>query len=249
MTRMPTGDNVRPLLPLEPVRGPDFWLGIRKAILEGDIDKALKYTSLYYPHVLQQNEQVYFRLRCRKFVEMVRRSADLSRDRKRNGHPAEDIPGGPSSKMDLDDNGFDDEMETEDELGGGTPENQDSILLATIQYGKELQEEFKNDPRREVSKALRDVFSLLAYQDPFQAKEVAHLLDRKDRVAVAEELNSAILSEYHRLQDPILGLTGSLTQDIQCLWASHPDQRWRTCTARLGSCWITSGRRAVRVPL
>lgn len=47
------------------------------AILEGDIDKAFKYTYAYYPNVLKDNEQIYFRLRCRKFIEMIRRCSEL----------------------------------------------------------------------------------------------------------------------------------------------------------------------------
>ncbi|KAK4895336.1 hypothetical protein LTR27_006679 [Elasticomyces elasticus] len=52
---------------------------IRRSILDGDIDRALKYTSSYYPHVLEEerNRDVYFRLRCRKFIEMMRRHTDL----------------------------------------------------------------------------------------------------------------------------------------------------------------------------
>lgn len=52
---------------------------IRKSILDGDIDRALKYTSSYYPHVLEEerNKDVYFRLRCRKFIEMMRQYTEL----------------------------------------------------------------------------------------------------------------------------------------------------------------------------
>ncbi|KAK5109339.1 hypothetical protein LTR62_007108 [Meristemomyces frigidus] len=52
---------------------------IRKSILDGDIDRALKYTNSYYPHVLedQRNRDIYFRLKCRKFIEMMRRYAEL----------------------------------------------------------------------------------------------------------------------------------------------------------------------------
>ncbi|KAL1302833.1 hypothetical protein AAFC00_003166 [Neodothiora populina] len=52
---------------------------IRAAILDGDIDKALKYISTYYPHVLErvENRDVYFKLRCRKFIEMMRRSTEM----------------------------------------------------------------------------------------------------------------------------------------------------------------------------
>ncbi|KAK5121297.1 hypothetical protein LTR85_005463 [Meristemomyces frigidus] len=53
---------------------------IRKSILDGDIDRALKYTSSYYPHVLEEerNKDIYFRLRCRKFIEMMRRYTELA---------------------------------------------------------------------------------------------------------------------------------------------------------------------------
>ncbi|KAF2169311.1 hypothetical protein M409DRAFT_20537 [Zasmidium cellare ATCC 36951] len=52
---------------------------IRKSILDGDIDRALKYTSTYYPRLFQdgRNKDIYFRLRCRKFIEMMRRYTEL----------------------------------------------------------------------------------------------------------------------------------------------------------------------------
>ena len=53
---------------------------IRKSILDGDIDKALKFTNSFYPHVLEEerNRDIHFRLRCRKFIEMMRRYTELS---------------------------------------------------------------------------------------------------------------------------------------------------------------------------
>ncbi|KAK8211425.1 hypothetical protein M8818_003392 [Zalaria obscura] len=52
---------------------------IRTAILNGDIDRALKYLKSFYPHVLEsdRNRDIYFKLRCRKFIEMMRRCNDL----------------------------------------------------------------------------------------------------------------------------------------------------------------------------
>ncbi|KAL0942450.1 ran-binding protein [Colletotrichum truncatum] len=168
---------------------------IRRAVLEGDIDKALKHTNAFYPQVLKDNEQVYFRLRCRKFIEMVRAGAEMraaSEGKKSNGHSAVDLS---ASAMDLDANGGEngawDQMDTEG--SEGAPLGIDALELATLQYGQTLQAEFKNDPRREVSKHLEDIYSLLAYSNPLMEKDVAHLLDRKGRLAVAEELNSAIL--------------------------------------------------------
>lgn len=52
---------------------------IRRSILDGTIDKALKYQSSYYPHLFdtESNRDIYFRLRCRKFIEMMRRYSEL----------------------------------------------------------------------------------------------------------------------------------------------------------------------------
>ncbi|EAQ92357.1 hypothetical protein CHGG_00592 [Chaetomium globosum CBS 148.51] len=58
---------------------------IRRAVLEGDIDRAMKYTDAYYPAVLRDNEQVYFRLRCRKFIEMIRKEAEHKHNARRAG--------------------------------------------------------------------------------------------------------------------------------------------------------------------
>ncbi|KAH7025871.1 CTLH/CRA C-terminal to lish motif domain-containing protein [Microdochium trichocladiopsis] len=164
---------------------------IRRAVLEGDIDKALKYTNLYYPQVLEENDHVYFKLRCRKFIEMVRRSAEPNNNglrKKSSSRTLSDVP----NEMDVDENGFDDEMETEDGSEPGT-EDQD-LLSQTIAYGQSLQAEFKDDPRRDVRKTLQDIFALLAYPNPLKVKELAPQLDRRGRAAVAEDLNSAILS-------------------------------------------------------
>jgi hypothetical protein len=164
---------------------------IRRAILNGDIDRALKYTKSYYPKVLPDNEQVYFRLRCRKFIEMIRKEAELnlliekkSTARARQGEDDEEMAEADAQSS------WEDQMETED----GT----DSAVLKklsheALQYGMELRAEFSNDQRREVSKHLDEIFALIAYPNPLKVKEVAHLLDGTGRVAVAEELNSAIL--------------------------------------------------------
>jgi Ran-binding protein 9/10 len=55
----------------------DSFAEIRAAILEGDIDKAFKHTTAYYPHVLEDNPEIVFRLKCRKYVEMIKRCSDL----------------------------------------------------------------------------------------------------------------------------------------------------------------------------
>jgi hypothetical protein len=178
-------------------------LGIRAAILEGDIDKALKHTNAYYPHVLKDDERVYFRLRCRKFIEMIRQGAEMQNlgpngSKKSNGHNGDWYDDILNHDMELDDhqgqgNNWD-RMDTEDSSGHQVEYLR--LLDDTLAYGKDLQAEFKDDPRREVSKALEDAFALMAYSDPLNAKEVSHLLDPSGRLAVAEELNSSILRMF-----------------------------------------------------
>ncbi|KAM0420815.1 hypothetical protein ACHAPT_011345 [Fusarium lateritium] len=164
---------------------------IRRAILEGDIDRALKYTNAYYPHVLQDNEHVYFRLRCRRFIELVRKAAQLNMlnesKHSSNGHGSSVAP----QSMDIDLNGNDTAAWEAD--GGENATELAELERSMLEYGQKLQEEYANDPRKEVSKALNEIWALVAYQNPLKEPQVSHLLDRRGRVAVAEELNSAIL--------------------------------------------------------
>ena len=116
-----------------------------------------------------------------------------------NGHTGSHYDDVVSNDMDLDEhpssNGTSwDKMDTEDSRGNSVAYGQ--LLADTISYGKTLQAEFSNDPRREIGKALGDAFALLAYQDPLNEKEVSHRLDVSGRVAVAEELNAAILRKF-----------------------------------------------------
>lgn len=192
-------------LPLDITELTKQTIGIRRAILEGDIDKALKHTNAYYPQVLKENEHVYFRLRCRKFIEMIRREAEtnlVGGDKRsqtvgNNGHSHPP----PGEHMELDD-----DMEDFDNHADVAPSDLTQVALL---YGQSLQAEYAGDERREVRTALEEIFSLMAYQNPLKESKVAHLLDRKGRVAVAEELNSAILRTLYPpppFQTSILGL-------------------------------------------
>ena len=132
---------------------------------------------------------------------MIRQAAEMQQQsnsnitKKANGHSGDWYDDIINHDMELDDhphqnNAFD-RMDTEE--SSGMQVEYQKLLQETLDYGRELQAEFVDDPRREVSKALQDAFSLMAYQDPLNVKEVSHLLHPSGRVAVAEELNSAIL--------------------------------------------------------
>jgi Ran-binding protein 9/10 len=139
---------------------------------------------------------------------MIRQGAEMQKStsangaKKSNGHNGDWYDDIINHDMDLDDHQPQnssnwDRMDTEESLDNQVEYGQ--LLADTIAYGQNLQAEFRDDPRREIGKALNDAFALLAYQDPLNEKEVAHRLDISGRITVAEELNSAILCEFNRL--------------------------------------------------
>lgn len=170
------------------------------AILDGDIDKALKHVNAYYPNVLRDNEHIYFRLCCRKFIEKIRECSELqhmvqsSSDRRTRS-----TDGRSQSDDEADEDEYENELMELDEQAHAASLGWESMEIArvkhslmlqeTINYGQLLQSQFGHEGKK---KALEDTFSLLAYEDP-KTSVVAHLLDPSERVSVAEELNSAIL--------------------------------------------------------
>lgn len=166
----------------------------------------MQLTNSLYGRVLQEKEDIYFQLRGRGFIEMIRQVAELqnpsakakrgksSKSAMTNGHgSATGETGVFENQMELDDEvAIEDGMDIEPDSGASMKHQE--LLSMTLAYGQELQSEFKDDPRGEVKQALRDMFGLLAYPDPRQSS-VAHLLAVEGRARVAEELNSAILGQ------------------------------------------------------
>lgn len=205
---------------------------IRSAILDGDIDRALYLTEKHFPKVLRDNENIYFRLRCRKFVEMIRRATELA-----------DAAILPSKKMhaangrfhDDYNDVFDHQMELDEQLGAHRTHNgtsiledyesamdtsedrsasADRLLEEALHYGAELKAEFQNDPRKEVKRALDETLALIAYSDPRDGP-LRGLLEEKERVPVAEELNSAILGNQRHLSPFYKACMTMLTDILQ----------------------------------
>lgn len=178
--------------------------GIRASILEGDIDKALKHTNAYYPNVLSNNPQIFFRLKCRKWVELIRRSSDL-----RNPTQERQVKSSSGRSKTAVEDVFDQDMELDDHDQHEDWDNMDTeeaeiemkyqdLMDQAIEYGKELMQLYREEKREYVDK-LKEIFSLMAYDDP-KTSVHGHLIDPSGRVVVAEELNSAILGEqnfYH----------------------------------------------------
>ncbi len=191
---------------------------IRTAILDGDVDKAIKLTNAFYPQVLPENSQIYFKLRCRKFIEMMRQSTDFldnstskqTKSTNTNGHSTAVSDDGFEPDMDLDDpmtnkdgghhNSDDwDRMDTEETVGGDNwGLKYQTLLEVIIRYGQELKHEFKDDRSKHVAETFADIFSMFSYPDPRKSPQ-GKLLDSEQRVPVAEELNSAILGRIPSL--------------------------------------------------
>jgi len=168
---------------------------IRAAILDGDIDKALKYTKAYYANVLEDYPHIHFKLRCRQFLEVMRRYNEL--------HAAAVASKSRSTSPSISDEHavFDQEMELDGswgaEMGTEEPEvtvtgQHNELLTEAVQYGQQLRMDYPNDENGGDQKMLDEIFSLVAYNDPKRSVH-GHYLEPAGRVAVAEELNSAIL--------------------------------------------------------
>lgn len=191
---------------------------IRRAILDGDIDLALKYISSFYPRVFEddRNKDIHFRLKCRKFIEMMRRCHELS--------AATSSPTTVTKSVaSLDSNGHDEEpadtqMELDDQLHREAPRGREppapnddvdmdesqelppkasfmkhqDLLNQVYLYGAELRKAYISDARPQVQKMLMDCFALMAYRDPVESV-VGGLLDPSGRVGIAEEVGGAIL--------------------------------------------------------
>jgi hypothetical protein len=164
--------------------------------------------------VLKFNNEVYFRLRCRKFIEMIRKDAEenLRRDQNTSQQTADSTSTSPvkvtnphfddddDQDMEVDEGGEWVGEPMEDEGMSGQPPHATAatvghLLQEALEYGQELRAEFADSTgtNAEMSWQLDEIFALIAYENPLKEKGVKHLLDPSGRVAVAEELNSAIL--------------------------------------------------------
>lgn len=173
--------------------------------MEGDIDRALAITHEQFPNVLNTSPKIVFRMKCRKWVELISRANDLRAREDSSPKPRRVSNGYTKGSAVADefaqDMELDDQPRNPSETNGAkadVPETSrntqyDHLLTEAMEYGQELQRDYRDSPDGE-QKTLLDIFSLVAYDNP---RESVHggLLDKRGRVAVAEELNSAILGK------------------------------------------------------
>ncbi|KIX07711.1 uncharacterized protein Z518_02365 [Rhinocladiella mackenziei CBS 650.93] len=196
---------------------------IRQAILSGDIDQALEVTHAQFPTVLVQNPEILFRLKCRKWVELFSKTTELNTRKSavenernssngfNNSSSAEDHF---AQQMDLDDHP--DSARQANGVGRSSADDRlpqyDQPILEAVNYGQELKREYRDEDGK-YAKTLEDTFSLVAYKFPKESVH-GHLLDPAGRVAVAEELNSAILVSLGRSPSAALEKTWKQTEAL-----------------------------------
>jgi hypothetical protein len=101
---------------------------IRQMILAGSIDRAMGMINQLYPDLLDNNADLLLQLRCRKFVEMI--SRDCLRDSE--------------------------EANSEDHLMRDSDSTEDTgdAFQQALEYGQNLQDDYRDDERPEVQAKL-----------------------------------------------------------------------------------------------
>lgn len=206
---------------------------IVQAVVAGDIDAALAQTRVHFPLVLEADAGIMlFKLRCRKFVELVLEAAELKKkmhtEERLNFESASYVHTpthrsrsyGDGMAMDIDDDGLPGSSAKHLANGFGTSASRSSASTSTsasasvsaslkattaaqysaalekaVAYGQELESEYKH--RSEVRAMFKRTSVIMAYYDPLEAGGAAtEVAGQSARVALATELNQAILRKY-----------------------------------------------------
>lgn len=103
-----------------------------------------------------------------------------------------------------------------------------AALAEALDYGRQLQADYRADSRPDVQSLLKLTFSLVTYEDPRKAGgEVAELASQEARNRLSQEVNQAILGKcpilymYHTVRGPPLLITMALP--AVCILQSHKD--------------------------
>lgn len=171
---------------------------------------------------------------------MMRQSTEIlddspeKRTKPMNGHSTAPSDDGFEPNMDVDvpmKDGDDwDRMDTEENESGKTDTSAkyESMLSLLVQYGQELKAEFKDDQSQLVTDTFTEIFSMFSYTDPRKSPH-GKMLEPRQRISVAEGLNSAILGKKKSFS-----ITEELFADttVQCPLGNHRPLRLNVCTNR-----------------
>ena len=165
------------------------------AVVTGDIDCALQEMQKHHPSVLEAEDNLMLiKLRCRKFVELVLEN----RTKERLSASLDDsdlLHEFDEDRMDVDDEESSNTLNGFCDSGKGNVDDESSPEEAILYARQTLQNDYKNDMRPEVQALLKRSFGILAYRDPLKVGSIAaEVAGQQARVALASELNQAILS-------------------------------------------------------
>lgn len=209
-------------------------IDIVNAVLKGDIDTAITQTQEHHPVVLEREQGLMlFKLRCRKFVELILEASDalkrVQADEKGASQPEQAAKPAPtamdeSGAMDVDDPSPEAQHTSAASLDGSVPPaardtsrhlspapapasaaQARTALETAIAYGQKLEADYRNDQRPEVRSHLKRTFGVVAFADPLAAGgEVAEMAGQEARARLANELNQAILESQGKPAHPAL---------------------------------------------
>ncbi|KAG1874209.1 hypothetical protein C8R48DRAFT_593355 [Suillus tomentosus] len=229
-------DDVPQTLTIAPAPMDDIEIRTRivHAVLTGDVDTALSDTRTHFPRALDADAGlVLFKLRCRKFVELVLEAAELKKrmcaeDAEMNVEAdGEDKGISEGMGMDVDDEADISSTGVTNGFGGGSSAipikgkrkasfasfhsgfsgviaaKYGTALERAVAYGQELQSEYKDRP--EMRAIFKRTSVIVAFEDPLEAGgDAADVAGQGARVSLATEVNQAILLSQGRPAHPAL---------------------------------------------
>lgn len=162
---------------------------LRGYFMEGNVDAALAMLEELFLEVLQKHEILYFRIRCRKFIEMMRASAEEATV---NTAMAIDYHREALSNTSEKSNDIT-MIESAEAPERPTKKDRQSLIEAAMLYGQSLHALYGGSADPSFRLGLEEAFSLLPYADPMNSP-MAHLVSDAGRVQIAEDVNRAILT-------------------------------------------------------
>lgn len=183
-------------------------------VLGGEIDSAIDAVQKYYPKVLEtEDHMIFFKLRCRKFIELILETSEIKKKirvlRERTWIDDE-------MNMDIDDDAsrplpyrpsLNESSSIVASSSYSAPDGNDiedlrvhyeTALNEAINYGQTLSKNYQSDPRPELQQLFKKTLGIVAWEDPLEAGgSIADTVGHNSRIALAHEVNQAILSKWY----------------------------------------------------
>ena len=207
-------------------------------VLGGKIDSAIEAVQKHYPKVLETEDHfIFFKLRCRKFVELILETSEIKKkikalrerdDRRKDraetwiddemnmdidDDASVPLPYRPSSNETL--NVMTSSYSAHDGVDASELDDlvvqYETALNEAINYGQTLSKNYQSDPRPELQQLCKKTFGIVAWEDPLEAGgSIADIVGHNSRIALAHEVNQAILSRWYILSMKLKITKGSL---------------------------------------